>query len=148
MWMALQKQQVLLYGSVVSAGKVTHGSPAQRWWVYRMCSQVLVGLPRGRDAADMHWFMKAPSWAGARVEDKVALGKAGTGLIGPNAGRAGELELELGARSLRRRMTAGCHQNRTSQGSFRMLCDGARTNLQVRVAQTSQVRSLCPGGMG
>lgn len=70
------------------------------------------------------------------------------GLIGPNAGRAGELELELGARSLRRRMTAGCHQNRTSQGSFRMLCDGARTNLQVRVAQTSQVRSLCRAGWG
>lgn len=30
-------------------------------------------------------------------------------------------------------MTAGYEQNRASQGSFRMLCDGVSTNLEAKV---------------
>lgn len=71
--------------------------------------------------------------------------RLGLGLIGPNAGHTAhtrELELGAGAGSSTRLMTAGCHQNRTSQESFRMLCDGAPTNLEAKVVQVK----FLPGG--
>lgn len=73
--------------------------------------------------------------------------RLGLGLIGPNAGRTdglGSWSWELGAESLTRLMTAGCHQDRTSQGRFRMLCDDAPTNLEAKVVQVK----FLSGGTG
>lgn len=81
--------------------------------------------------------------AGAGWKARLVLVRLGAGLIGPNAGLTGELELGAGSwGSLRGLMTAGCHRNRASQGSFRMLCDGAPTNLEAKVVQVK----FLPGG--